>query len=379
MADMIDMQNYLCTQFRQQRVVIADCVRWADILFNARDNYEPLRVLPPSLGNGFGGIVVGFHQFLDKADVADVARCLHRSAMSLDTLGLMTGFGGLYPLVACLRRLGHDPNPSLDALLAELPVRDWINGSVERRGLWRALDLFDGLAGYCFGVAAFGTAEQVAGHAGHFDFFADLLEGVVARRFAYDDPTPGISHGFLGYSHALLAIYRATGERRFLELADLFRAEAHKAFGLVVCEDGLCRVDKSEGPVFSMFCNGHVGLALHESYRDSVLCDGCRITAAPLTELLLDTTYCHGVPSLLAALRSGFLYAQDPSIEATALAVMNSALDDLYAGRRCLLANMTWNYGALGLFSEAPGFTGVSLTTVMHGSLDGPVRACDAA
>lgn len=366
---MTRMDDYLRSVFHAQRIVIADCTRFADLHFFDTDGYRPYRVLAPSLGNGFGGYLVGFSRYLDRSDIENMARRLHRSAHALNTLGFMTGYGGLYAVAGNLRRLGYSTDPALDQLLDTLPVKAWISNSVERRGLWRTLDFFDGLAGYCFGVASFGTAHQITQQRPTFEIFADLLQGAMDRRSVYDAPTPGFSHGFTGYAHALLAIFAATADSRFRDLADFFREEAHRGFGLTRQADGTAEVAPAEAQVYSMFCNGHVGLALHEGYRHSILGDGQPLRCAPLSHLLLDTTYCHGTPSLLAALDAGWLVTDDPDLRRSVEDAHHRNLDDLYANKRTLLANLTWNYGALGLFSESKDFGGLSLTQVLNGKL----------
>jgi len=361
--------KYLCQLFERQRIVIADCPRYADLHFFDTDGYRPYRVMAPSIGNGFGGFIVGFGGYLRPSDMADMAATLHRSVAALTTLGFMTGNGGIFPVYQALCERGFGDNARLEKLLIEQPVTELFAASLERRGLWRSLDFFDGLAGYCFGLAGFGDARFEALERDVFPFFAQLLEGAMARRAQYDAPTPGFSHGFLGYAQALLAIHHRTGERHYLDLANQFRDLAHDLF--VQGEDGpgRLRAVRSEASVYSMFCNGHIGLALHESYRARLGLDAKKIVTVGDDNLLFDTTYCHGTPSLFAALRTGFLVSEDPTLETRVEASMQEQVALLRAREKSLMGNMAWNYGALALFSEARDFRGTSLTTVLHAGL----------
>jgi len=198
-------------------------VTWLGLVYT-RDHWT----LEPSgedLYSGTAGLVLFLAQLgeqTENRDVTTLARLatetligrIERVADQITIPGLFQGWGGPVFTFSILARLWNDQG------LADLATRFAVRGMNHLRDD-EDLDIIGGAAGFLLANLIHGTTEEALTTGDFLLEKADREGAGIAWRTRVGPETPllGFSHGAAGIAYALVKLYEATSERRFLEAA----------------------------------------------------------------------------------------------------------------------------------------------------------------
>ena len=332
-----------------------------DILSNGEEAYESPRPLPPTLGVGLCGLLAAFPNVPSPTDLEAFGRGAPGATARLRSHGAMTGIGGAFLLDRMLSDWTGMPRGTVTAALSGRDLlAEFERALFQTRRPHLVLDFFDGLAGFAWGMCLHGTDTEVAHFAPVLDGFAALCERLPGDPDRFGPDYGGLAHGRTGLAMGLAAM---AARRR--DEALWAAAEAHARADLARLDDGAVmdhrRTPGAVLPINRMFCNGLLGLAAFQGLKRRHGREWQVLASPPFDALMVDVSFCHGLPAALAAWQAGLVRAHAPSDMDGALGFVEREIARIAEGAVSLTTNLSWNTGAVSLLTA-------------WANRDGPVR-----